>query len=493
MATAGVNRMMLWTDLEGRELLGCWRLGSLVRSEGRTAWFAATADGKPLLLSITETLNDDEERLKWLTAAAEVRHANVVMVYGARAACVDDTPVVIAAMEATDENLDDVLRERTLQATEAQQVLRALVQGLAAIHARELLHGRMEPGSVLAAGETIKLRSDCLHPDDTEFALRAAEDVRGLGRIVTQAMTGRLPASENDPVLQLLPEPMARAVRRALSGNARIGEIAALAGVSIAPEARMPEQDAPVRVGPVAVPKPGPALEAVPALTPPAPAQAASVPANKPGEANAAEPAKPAEKIIAMKALEARSETPAERFGFPGTPEEADANLLDEDEPRGMRRRSAPLVIAVAVVLVMATVWALYGLLHRSSSGAQPQQAATTTATGQTQGQRNPASPAAQQAAAVPARRTGSATVAIATPGWRVIVYTYRYEAQAEHKAEVIRQRYPQLAPGVFALHGTAPYLVTLGGVMSRADAQARRDKAVQMGLPRDAYAQNYR
>jgi hypothetical protein len=83
--------------------------------------------------------------------------------------------------------------------------------------------------------------------------------------------------------------------------------------------------------------------------------------------------------------------------------------------------------------------------------------------------------------------------VALTTPGWRVVAYTYMHEVQAEHKAEVIRQRFPQLAPGVFALHGTAPYLVTLGGVMSRADAMAFRNKAVQMGLPRDTYAQNYR
>jgi eukaryotic-like serine/threonine-protein kinase len=74
-----------------------------------------------------------------------------------------------------------------------------------------------------------------------------------------------------------------------------------------------------------------------------------------------------------------------------------------------------------------------------------------------------------------------------------VIAYTYMHEAQAQHKAQVIRQRFPQLTPGVFALHGTAPYLVTLGGVMSKADALALRDKAVQMGLPRDTYAQNYR
>ena len=229
MATAGVSRMMLWTDLEDRELLGRWRLGRLVRPEGRTAWFLATGkDGEPLMLSITEALNDEDELLARLRAAAEIHHPHVVAVREACMTLVDDTPVIIAAMEPTEENLGDVLRERSLSVAEAQQVLEALVTGLAAIHAQGLVHGRMEPASVLATGETIKLRSDCLHPATARGT--AFEDVRGVGRIVTQAVTRRIPTGGNDAVLQLLPEAMARAVRRALSGTATAVEVATLAG-----------------------------------------------------------------------------------------------------------------------------------------------------------------------------------------------------------------------------------------------------------------------
>ena len=211
MATAGVNRMMLWTDLEGRELAQRWRLGRLVRPEGRTAWFEATSmDGEPLMLCITETLNDDEELMERLHAAAEIRHPNVLEVREAVAMRLDDTPVVIAVTEPAEENLADVLRERVLSAGEGKVVLDALIQALAAIHSRGLVHGRMEPVSVLAMGEIIKLRSDCLLAGGAGFAAGATENVRGLGRIVTQAVTRRVPGGENDPVLQLLPEPMAR-------------------------------------------------------------------------------------------------------------------------------------------------------------------------------------------------------------------------------------------------------------------------------------------
>lgn len=513
MATAGVNRMMLWTDLEGRELMGRWRLGRLVRPEGRTAWFeAAEADGKPLMLSVTETLNDDDEMVTRLRRAAEIRHPNVVAVREAVATRIDDTHVVLAAMEPTEEDLADVLRERALSAVETQMVLEALAQGLAAIHGRGLVQGRMEPASVLATGETIKLRSDCLQIGDTGFAATAAEDVRGLGRIVTQALTRRIPSGANDPVLQLLPEPMARAVRRALSGGATVAEVAALAGVRIAPT-REPARASTPEPGrePTAAPSPQPEAKTV-AQTSPIPLAGRSNPASArtsagwtaqadagsastkesvtPGMTSATPQAgmeppaaqeKQAARVIAMKTAE-----PSSREALmPQTAREPEdsSSLPEDDEPRVKLRPSAPWVIAAAVVLVLATVLALYGLLHRRSA-VQPVESRAT-----------PAGAASPERGTQPtaANRAAANSAVVTTPGWRVVAYTYNHEVQAEHKALTIAKRYPQLTPGVFAVHGRAPYLVTLGGVMSKADALAMRNEAVRMGLPRDTYAQNYR
>jgi eukaryotic-like serine/threonine-protein kinase len=402
--------------------------------------------------------------------------------------------VVIAAMEATDENLGDVLRERRLNAAEAQQVLRALVQAVAAIHAQGLVHGRMEPGSVLAVGETIKLRSDCLQLAGEDFVTRCGEDVHGLGRIVAQAMTGRIPASENDPVLQLLPEPMARAVRRALSGSARVAEIASILGLVIVPAAQPLEAKSETLPGPVAVRPPMPVASSVPTAAPAissepdAVSQAATARAKpqESAESSAAPVAQAAPKVIALPAAPARTEIP--KLPKPTEPAissaKEDSNHPDDEPERSTRRRSAPLVMALAAVLVVATLWAIYGLMHPEKAAGPAKQAAMPAAA---------SAPPAMQNPAATAQRSGVATVALNTPGWRVVAYTYMREAQAEHKAAVIRQRFPQLTPGVFALHGTTPWLVTLGGVMSKADAIALRNKAVSLGLPRDTYAQNYR
>src|ERR1700683_1243937 len=145
MATAGLNRMMLWGDLEGRQLEERWLLGRLVRPEGRTAWFEAIGpDGVPVMLSVTEALNDEDELLARLSAAADIRHPNVVAIREATISHLDDTPVVVGVMEMTEENLGDVLRERTLSAAEGRQVLDAVLAALGAMHAHGLVHKHIE-------------------------------------------------------------------------------------------------------------------------------------------------------------------------------------------------------------------------------------------------------------------------------------------------------------------------------------------------------------
>lgn len=501
MATAEFNRMMLWTDLEDTVLGDRWRIVRLVRPEGRVAWFEAVSiDGKPLMLSITETLNDDDELLHRLRAAAEIRHPNLVRIIDAVPDQIDDSPVVIAAMERTEENLEDVLRDRVLNSSEAQVVLDALVQGIAAIHARGLIHGRMEPSSILALGDIIKLRSDCLHIPQMGFAVAAAANVQGIGRIVTQAMTRRDPLSENDPVLQLLPDPLARAVRRALTGHARVDEIAALAGIRILP-AKDPEPEiqepAPPRFVSAALPEtaevlPAPAkaemeLNASPDLPKPLEERSAAKETEKPSTDErgapllSVPPAAGKESVATPSALR----QPAH---FPETEPARDLSHLladDEENPPLWRRPSAPLVLGGATGILLITIFTLFILLHRSPSPANS--AAPRIVTQQTQPTAMKASPVIHPSAVASPRST-----AAPQPGWRVIAWTYDRESEAQLKADTLAKKYPQLHPAVFALRGHAPYLVTLGGVMTKDQAFALRKEAVRLGLPRDTYAQNY-
>jgi hypothetical protein len=86
---------------------------------------------------------------------------------------------------------------------------------------------------------------------------------------------------------------------------------------------------------------------------------------------------------------------------------------------------------------------------------------------------------------------TQATTVSMA--GWRVIAYSFNREEEAREQARDLAQRFAELNPEVFAPRGGEVWLVTLGGIMSRGEALALRDRVIDMGLPEDTYAQNFR
>jgi hypothetical protein len=385
MATAGLNRMMLWGDFEGRRLEDRWLLGRLVRPEGRRAWFEAIGpDGVPVMLSITEALNDEDELIERLRAASQIRHPNVVAIREGAISHLDDVPVVVAEMELTEENLGDVLRDRVLTAAEGRQVLDAVLAALGAMHAHGLVHRHVEASSVVATAETIKLRSDCVMMTGSGFGAAAAEDVRWAARMVSHAVTGRFPASENDPVLQLLPESMARAVRRALSGIAGATEVAALAGTRleiardttrIEPLSKTvklsaaPKVEA-AKVDVVADTKIADAKSEKPAMPMPAPMPA-------PVKVETKMPASPAPRLIAMRPTDmpAQGALFGESSVLPSGREED--IMLEDGEPGISRWPKASYVIAAAIAVVLVTVFTLYGLLHGQTSTQQQSAPAT--------------------------------------------------------------------------------------------------------------------
>ena len=77
---------------------------------------------------------------------------------------------------------------------------------------------------------------------------------------------------------------------------------------------------------------------------------------------------------------------------------------------------------------------------------------------------------------------------------WRVIVYTYSAFRAAENKARSINQKWPAARAEVFTPNGSnrSPYLVALGGRMTRADAVALQKTARAKGLPRDTFVRNF-
>jgi hypothetical protein len=443
--------MPLWNEIEGEILDDNLPLQKLLRSEGRTAWFATTgADGQPAVVSVFEALNDEDTALARLQTAARVEHPNLLIIRRTGSTRFDGDPYVYAVMEPFDQTLAEVLRERPLAPEETREVTESLLSALETVEGAGLYHGHVDSAGVLGVGDNIKLRSDCLTQRRGD-----SSDAPALAALIYNALTGRRFSSERD-ALQL-PAPFATLVRAGTGSNA---SLAAMRRVL-------------------------------------------SGPAVTNAEAAAANPPAPSAPAVAPSVLRTAPQTAAV-----SAPRKRDAI---ESRPR--KRPGVAIAAIVLMAIALAVFWYISKrpTPHRSISGeaaspaTEPAPAAVPPA----------ATPTGDAAATMGAPETVKRSPAIGTKTgtrhssaqtsvepapagaersvWHVVAYTYNREEAAQHKATELAAQYPQLEPQVFSPNGQPPYLVTLGGGMNRQEAFARRDAARTAGMPSDTYAQNFR
>jgi hypothetical protein len=452
--------MPLWNEIEGEALDDNLRLQKLLRSEGRTAWFATTdAEGRPAVISVFEALNDEDAALARLQTAARVQHPSLLTIRRTGSAKIAGDPYVYAVMEPFDQTLAEVLRERPLTAEETREVADSLLSALEAVESAGLRHGHVDSTGVLSVGDSIKLRSDCL-------AQRHGEsDAPALATLLYNALTGRRFSSERDALA--LPAPFATLVRAGAASN---GSLAAMRRILSGPAAT--SATAPLAASAAPLPRNAAVADAVTS------GAAFPIPAPSPSTPRTATPA-------AVIPRSARGE----------------AKLQPRKRP----------VITIAALVIMAIVLVAFWLAVKRPAGHTPisGEVASTPNPPQAAPAAVPpkASPLGDAAATMgapetvkPAPRPSPARAATTTAPvsgersvWHVVAYTYAREEAAQRKATELAAQYPQLQPQVFSPTGHAPYLVTLGGGTDRQHAFAQRDAARSAGMPADTYAMNFR
>jgi eukaryotic-like serine/threonine-protein kinase len=460
--------MQFWNELEGQEIEGLYPLRRLVRSEGRSAWFE-TETGEPQSLpatiSLTEALTDADEVVARLNAAQRLDNPNLVSISKVGQTHLDNTLVVYAVMEQIEQSLSDVLQIQALSPEEGRQVAEAMVGALTAIHQQGMSHGHVEAASILATGESVKLRSDCLQMS----AAGQAQDVAGIGATLFHAFTQRKAPSATDAQINRIPAPFAEIVRNSFAKRWTLAQIAN-------------------------------ALKPVPAVTEPTPPPARPEPiaARVPESAPEKVPEKP----------------PVPRYR-PVAPPVAVAPPLpviaeEEEEPIVAKRKPLALYIALAVAVLALIGW----LVFRSPSAPAPENAPQTSA--QAAAPSTPPAvappavappamkPSATKPTPAPAHKPAPAPVSAAGPTtpatapserpiWRVIAYTYKSQQQATDMVAQISSKHPNLKVSVFNPPGRGgDYQVILGGDMDRDQALKMLDKAHSMGMPADTYVQNF-
>ena len=481
--------MHLWNDYEGTTLAGRWLLGRLLRTEGRSALFSTTQnDGKPAVLRLTEALNDQAVLHARFRAIQSAGDQYLVGIQGYGDAVLDGTPLSYAVLEPTQESLADILAERRLAPDETMEVATSVAGGLQALHAQGLVHGLVEPESVLAAGDRIKLRSDCARPapapEDAalEGAVTPQTDAFGLADVLCRSLTQNRLQDASDALA--LPEPFASIVRNTARGAWGVPEIRA--ELDRYQRARQP---------------------AAPVMPAAAVATAASLEADLHEKTESAPPASRVAEPVQAASFQEPVQPLSSRASI-ASPAQAD----EDDRPQAGKlggklggNRGILLAVGAAALLLL-----LFLLFHRSPAKpaasplanhgavAVPAVSPSILAPAVTPPIAAAPAPASQHAARhTPTAASAEPTLRATSPlagekVWRVIVYTYNHRSEAAAKAASVNQHYPGFDAQVWSRTGERPFLVTLGAGMTEQQAFALRARARATGLAHDLYAQNY-
>jgi hypothetical protein len=468
--------MRLWNEYEGTTIAGIFPVEKLIRPEGRSAFFSTTnGTGTPGVLRLIESINDEAEILKRWQTVASLNEISLITLKKFGQTTFEGTPLIYLLMEPSEADLATILQDRPLTADETRQIATSLVDALEALHASNFVHEHVEAANVMAtAGDMVKLRSDCVReaPEGEEGIALKKQDVHDLSVVLLQALTQQ--KSLNSIGSAKLPTPFDMIIRNGISGTWGLAQIASVLNPPVPVVTPAPRPLVPPLAG-----RPAPQSQQIP-LAIPQPA-ATPTPAPLASAAAQAKPATPSTQATATPSIQTAAPHQA-RITVP---------LTDE-----IKRRRLWMAIAPAVIVVASALG--WYALHRPASGPGTQP--VTTLSDVDQPAANPPSasnpvtaPVAPVAVKPDATRPGElASAGDESHRWHVVAYTYYRQDQAQHKADQIQQRDPSLHAQVFSPTGRAPYLVTLGGPMTRADAAAFRQRAASAGLPRDIYIQNY-
>jgi TonB family protein len=202
---------------------------------------------------------------KW-RVAGELTHPHLLQLIRVGRCELANTNFLYVVMEYAEENLAEILPQRSLLPDEARQVLESALDALTYLHAQGLAHTRIKPGNILAAGDQLKLSSDTLSeigsspvavpqagiyaaPESATTPVSAAADLWSLGVTLVEALTQRTPVFRGQtdvelPLRETIPAPYLEIAQRSLqvdpSRRATLKEISAL----LNPTSTAPYRDA---------------------------------------------------------------------------------------------------------------------------------------------------------------------------------------------------------------------------------------------------------
>ena len=216
-----------WKRWEGQVVNGALPLVRYLGGSDHSAVFLTERVGgspqKAAIKLIAAGDGAEEQLLRW-KQAAKLTNPTLIRLFECGRCELEGTALLYVVMELADEDLSQIVPERSLSADEVDALLPTVLKALSHLHGRGLVHGRITPSNIMAAGDQVKVASDTLRavdetatrkreltvndaPETGSGKLSAASDMWSLGVTLAEVLTQRRPSwSRSDAAAPKVPD-----------------------------------------------------------------------------------------------------------------------------------------------------------------------------------------------------------------------------------------------------------------------------------------------
>ena len=160
MSETETSKTSTWKAWEGTVVDGKFPLKQWLGGTDHSAVFLTELASQRAAIKLLAAETADPDQLSRWRTAAQLSHPHLIRIFDAGRSQIEGLPVLYVVMECADDDLSQILPERALAPEEATELLPPLLDALTYIHAKGLVHGRIQPSNVLAVGDQLKLSSD---------------------------------------------------------------------------------------------------------------------------------------------------------------------------------------------------------------------------------------------------------------------------------------------------------------------------------------------